>query len=251
VASESQAGPTGFGGFFAGPRTHAAPLPRRTRSIEFIGDSYTVGYGNSSATRQCTEEEVWATTDTTRSPAAIAAKHYEADFQVNAISGRGIVRNYNGFAGDTLPQVYPYALFDKAQEAHQPKWHPQAIVMSLGTNDFSTPLRPGEKWKNRGELRSDFRAAYLRFVRKLRSRHPGAYILLWAVKTDSGELESEVLKIAGQLRKAQDARVGFVLVGGLAFSGCNAHPSIADDRKIAAAITRHIDAQPNVWRASH
>jgi len=36
----------------------AVPAPRRLRQIEFIGDSYTAGYGNMSDTRTCSKAEV-------------------------------------------------------------------------------------------------------------------------------------------------------------------------------------------------
>ena len=66
VATESQAGPDHFGGFFA-PRGTPAPTPlARRHQIEFIGDSHTVGYGNISTTRDCTTDQVWATTDDTQ-----------------------------------------------------------------------------------------------------------------------------------------------------------------------------------------
>ena len=60
VVSESQAGPTLFGGFYAAPGTAPLVLSTSGRQIEFIGDSHTVGYGNTSAKRDCSQGEVWA-----------------------------------------------------------------------------------------------------------------------------------------------------------------------------------------------
>jgi len=51
VASESQAQPTVFGGFY-GAGAKSRRTKRLARQIEFIGDSYTVGYGNASAKRE-------------------------------------------------------------------------------------------------------------------------------------------------------------------------------------------------------
>jgi lysophospholipase L1-like esterase len=241
VASESQGGPTVFGGFLIGAGAQPAPLPRRSRRIEFIGDSHTVGYGNTSAGRECTQDEVWATTDTSRGVPALVAAHYDADYQANAISGRGVVRNFNGFAADTLPEAYPFALFDKSRLADDSAWQPQAIAISLGTNDFATALNPGERWTTREQLREAYAAGYVRFIGELRRRHPGAYIVLWIAAADGSELQAEVRRVAEQ------ARVGFVPVPGLSQSGCHYHPSVADDRKIAEALVRHLDAQPDLW----
>jgi lysophospholipase L1-like esterase len=246
VASESKNGPTEFGGFFAPAGVSAAVLPARVRQIEFIGDSHTVGYANTSSKHQCTDEEIWQTTDTTVGVPALTAARYDADYQVNAISGRGIVRNYNGFAADTLPQVYPYILFDKARPYRDPNWHPQLIVVSLGTNDFSTPLNPGEKWSTRQQLQSDYESTFVRFLTGLHARNPRARFLLWAA-TPSPELNGEIEKVVQDMRSAGGTQIEYVPVQGLAMSACNWHPSAADDAKIAAALERDIDLHPELW----
>jgi len=246
VASESQNGPTEFGGFFAPAGVSAASIPVRPRQIEFIGDSHTVGYANTSSKHQCTDDEIWRTTDTTLGIPALVGAHYNSDYQVNAISGRGIVRNYNGFAADTLPQAYPYVLFDKAQPYKDPKWQPQLIVVSLGTNDFSTPLNPGEKWSNREQLQADYETTFVRFLTGLHSRNPGARFLLWAA-TPNPELNAEIEKVVNDMRTAGVPRIDYVQVDGLAMTACNWHPSAADDAKIAAALERDIDLHPELW----
>jgi lysophospholipase L1-like esterase len=242
VASETQGGATTFGGFFLPAEGRPASLTVRTHQIEFIGDSNTVGYGNTSATRECSGEEVWASTDTSVGVAASLASRYDADYQVNAISGRGLVRNYNGFAADVLPKVYPFVLFDKAAPASDPGWRPQAIVISLGTNDFSTPLNAGEKWTQREQLRADFVAGYASFVRELRQRNPGAYILLWSTGSEDDELATEARKVVKSVQQSGDAKIGFVAVPNLSAGGCHSHPSLADDQAIALALTRHLEA---------
>jgi len=249
VASESQSGPTAFGGFFAAAGTEPVALPGRSRQMEFIGDSHTVGYGNTSPVRQCTPAEVWATTDTSQGVGALVAAHYDADYQVNAISGRGVVRNYDGFAADTLPQAYPFSLFDKSQPADPPGWGPQVIAVSLGTNDFSTPLHVGEPWATREQLREAYEAAFVRFVEQLHRRHPGAYIVLWIAAPDGSEVQTEVARVVEQVRRAGIARIGFVPGTGLSMAGCDWHPSVADDRRIADALARHLDGQQDIWPA--
>lgn len=250
VASESQAGPTVFGGFLIGADARPGTLPRRARQIEFIGDSHTVGYGNTSGRRECTQEEVWASTDTSVGVAAQVAAHYGADYEAQAISGRGIVRNYDGFAADTLPQAYPFALFDKSRAADDAAaWRPRVIAISLGTNDFSTPLRPGERWATREQLREDYEASFVRFVGQLRDRHPGAYLVLWIAAAEGSEVQAEVARVAERLGRGGSARVGFVPVTGLEMSGCHHHPSTADDRRVAEALIRHLDTQRGLWGA--
>ena len=248
VASESQAGPTTFGGFFAASGTVPAPLARRSRQVEFVGDSHTVGYADTSAKQTCTPDEIWATTDSSRAFGPMLAGRYGADYEVNAISGRGVVRNYNGFAADTLPQAYPYALFNHRTPASQPGWRPQLIVVALGTNDFSTALHDGEAWRTREQLHADFEQTYVRFLKDLRARNPHAFLLLWATDKAQGEIEAEVAKVVDQLRASGEARVGYVPINGLSFSACNSHPSLPDERVIADRLAAAIDARKDIWR---
>ncbi len=247
IASESQAAPTVFGGFYAGAKTHALTAPRRARQIEFIGDSHTVGYGNISAKRDCTEAEVWATTDTSQGVPAVTARRYGADYQVNAISGRGIVRNYDGMAADTVPTAYPFTLFDKARRYADPAWRPGLFVIALGTNDFTTALHPGEPWKTREALHADYEQHYVDFVKRLRAGNPAAHVVLWATDLADGEIAAEVGKVAARLKAEGERNVAFVPVTGLAFTGCHAHPSTADDARIATALATYIDAHPAMW----
>src|SRR5277367_4058602 len=61
VATESQSAPNYFEGFgITAGETELAPT-KRLRQIEFIGDSLTVGYGNTSRKHDCSTDEVWAT----------------------------------------------------------------------------------------------------------------------------------------------------------------------------------------------
>jgi lysophospholipase L1-like esterase len=249
VLTESQAAPNVFGGFLYSTATKPLRVPARTRQIEFIGDSHTVGYGNTSKTRDCTEDDVWSKTDTSSAFGPEVARHYDADYQINAISGRGIVRNYDGSPGDPLPVAYPFVLLDRAARFENVSWRPQVVVVALGTNDFSTPLHAGEKWATRDALHTDFESTYAKFLEALRARNPAALFVIWATDTADSEIQSEVRKVVEQRRSRGDSRLDFVPVGELAMTGCNWHPSVADDEAIAAKLIQLIDAR-NPWRGS-
>lgn len=241
--SENQTGTWGFAGFLAPAGTRALPLAPRARQIEFIGDSYTVGYGNTSPKRECTRDEVWATTDAAQGFGPRVAARFQADYQVNAISGRGIVRNYDGGAGDPLPLAYPFVLFDKATPYRDPAWTPDLIVIGLGTNDFSTPLKPGEKWATREALQADYRATYVRFVQDLRARNPQASLLIWATDGAGGEIAAQARQVAETLKGGGETRIGFIELPGLEMTGCNYHPSLKDDARIADAVAAYVEGQ--------
>lgn len=245
--TESQAGTNVFSGFALPPGGKPAPMARLERQIEFIGDSHTVGYGNTSLKRECTEDEVWSTTDNSQAFGAKVAKHYDADYQINAISGRGIVRNYNGSPGDPLPVAYPFVLFDHSVRYNDAAWHPQIMVIALGTNDFSTPLHAGEQWPTREALHSDYEATYVKFVEDLRAKNPQAFFILWATDLAEGEIKTEVGKVVAQLQAKGEQRIAFIPIDGLTMTGCHWHPSVGDDDTIASLLIRYIDGATMKW----
>lgn len=248
VASESMEGVIEFGGIFTAKGSKALRVPRRARQIEFIGDSFTVGYGNTSLTHECSDEEVWAATDASQGLGPRVAQALEAEFQVNAASGRGLVRNFNGFPGDTLPQIYPYLFFEKKEIYQDPTWQPQVIVINLGTNDFYMPLNPGEKWKTRDELRAEYEETFVRFIGDLRVRNPLAHFVLWGTDLGSREVMDEEAKVVARLQQAGEKRIAFVPVPGLSFGGCNSHPNVPDDARVADALLRHFATHPEMLR---
>jgi len=247
VMNENQDGPKSLGEFLVEGTGKNTLFDTSGRQMEFIGDSYTVGYGNTSTSRYCTSDQVWATTDTTQSVGADLALHYNANYQINAISGRGVVRNYNGGTGNTVPVAYPFTLLNEQSLYRDPAWMPSVVAISLGTNDFSTSLHATEAWKTRDDLHAAFVDTYFNFIKSLRSQYPRALIVLWSTDEMHGERAEQGQMVVQKLHIAGDPRVDFVDVTGLAFSGCHQHPSFTDDSLIAARLMSDIDTHHDVW----
>lgn len=237
--TESQSG----GAVFVGFQTEGKvlPTPPRKRRIEFIGDSHSAGYGNTSLTRTCTRQEIHDTTDTQQAFGPLVAKKLDADYRVNAYSGAGIVRNYNGSSPEqNLPILYGRSIPGEASSvANDEGWKPQLIVIKLGTNDFSTPLHAGERWKDDAALRADYRANYSRFLGMLMARHPGAKFILMASDPFFGEVEA-VAKGAGD-------RVRVIRTVEMELTGCDWHPSLKDHRAMADQVSTAIAGIPGLW----
>ncbi|MBB4100105.1 SGNH/GDSL hydrolase family protein [Sphingomonas kyeonggiensis] len=220
--TESQSGSSRFLGFF----THGTPLapPVRLRRIEFIGDSHSVGYGNTSPTRECDERKVHDTTDTSQAFGPVLARRLGADYRIVAYSGYGVVRNYaGGKPGENLPFLYLRAIPGEPAPARADGWRPGIIVINLGTNDFSTKLHPGEAWADDAALRAAYRKRYIDFVKERRRQQPQARLVLMGAENFYADVAA-VARATG---------VTAVKVPTLEMTGCNWHPSLKDHRTMA------------------
>ncbi len=246
--SETQSATGVFKGFFVPDKALALAPAKRTRAIEFIGDSVVAGSGNTAPSAPCSVEQVQATTDTQQSPGVLAAKHFKADYRINAFSGLGIVRNFDGRAHDKydMPMLYPRVLFDDPR-ADESEWAPQIVVVDLGANDFSTPLRADEPWQSNTQLRNDFEAGYLAFVSDLRRRYPQAFIVL-AAPADRGGYTDGALGAYYKLKAKGDTRIAHLTLPATTATGCNGFPNVQADAQLADAYIAFIDSLPDAWQ---
>ncbi|WLQ64982.1 SGNH/GDSL hydrolase family protein [Streptomyces sp. NBC_01208] len=237
-----------FGGFVAAPggALLGKPAPRN-RQIEFIGDSLTVGYGNVSGTVDCNPEEVKRNTNADVSHSALTAQQLDADYQINGLSGLGMVRNVAGICPDiTYRTYYDRALLDVDGDVWQNPgtWRPQIVVVNLGSNDFSD-LTPGEPWTP-DSLAAAYRTAYGEFLQELRTRY-GAGTALVAVGFDRNT--EQVRQVVEARNDAGDSGVHYWLLdqSGLDFLGCDGHTSAHDDRVIADRLAPFLGSLPTGW----
>lgn len=139
--TESQTGGGRFIGFYPLGGSRPLSIGPRLRQIEFIGDSYTVGYGNISPGRTCTAQEVHDRTDTQRAFGPLLANRLNADYRIHAYSGFGVVRNYNGSnPGLSLPVIYP-RLVPGGRLIWRPREAPGGLSSSSSTSAPTTSPR--------------------------------------------------------------------------------------------------------------
>lgn len=149
--------------------TFLSPDEPNLRHIEFIGDSYTCGYGTESAGREDPfrpEEE-----NCNLTYAAIIGRYFDADITLVSHSGRGIIRNYGDYdPSDTMTKKYSQVFDQHRQDiewdASECEFTPDIVVIYLGTNDFSTGKQPSiESWcSNYRTLIGEVRRNYGEFV---------------------------------------------------------------------------------------
>ena len=167
----------------------------RARQLEFIGDSYTCGYGIDAPTKE--EKFSPETENASRSYAAIVSRYFGADYIAVAHSGMGIARNYNSkFPKWHMPDRYLQTFdMDSTQanrwDAAKSDFHPAMTVIYLGPNDFSVSLQP--KYES-------YRDNYYRLIKSIKANygedHP---VLCVAAKSYEylGEYVRELAKNSG------------------------------------------------------
>ncbi|MFD1145552.1 SGNH/GDSL hydrolase family protein [Saccharothrix hoggarensis] len=249
--SESPWATSTFGGFVAarGGVVLNAPAARQ-RQVEFIGDSYTAGYGNMSAGRDCTGDEVGRTTNVDRAFGALTARRLGADYQVNAFSGRGMVRNYNGIEPGTDYRTY----YDRALLAvsgdvwRKPAgWRPQLVVVGLGINDFSTALNPGEPWTPES-LVAAYKTAYHGFLDELRARYGSdTVIVVSATHMSNTTAFADATRQVVAERGDDRVRHWYYDNTGLDYLGCHWHPSAHDHQVISERLDAFVATLPLRW----
>ncbi len=245
-----------FGGFVAasGGAILAKPAAR-SRQIEFIGDSFTAGYGNVSGTRDCSSNGgITRNSNADLSFAALTARSLGADYQLNAQSGLGMVRNYAGGSPElNFRTYYDRGLQSVAGDVWQNPgaWKPQVVVIGLGINDFSTALNSNEQWPTTDSLVAAYRTAYLDFIAKLRSRYGAkTMIVVSATLLSNTTLFAQTAQQIVQDRtNAGDSRVGYWYYDdpGLDRLGCDWHPSVHDDQIISGLLNSYLATLSLTW----
>jgi lysophospholipase L1-like esterase len=146
------------------------PVELPPRKLEFVGDSITCGYGNElSTTDPDSEHYTSRRSNGHKAYGAVTAALLGARYSAVAYSGRGISRNYAGAPGALLPELYSSSVPEEpTASAWRPaQYVPDAVVINLGTNDFSTP----------GVDRAQFVRRYAEFLAELRGYYPQALLV--------------------------------------------------------------------------
>ena len=185
-ATEAADGDIEFGGFNGSLDANGPTAP--TRSIEFIGDSVTVGFdieGPAGNPNACPGDNYpYASdpnlTNTSKNYAFLTAQGFQADWTMIAYSGRGVYRNrdgtFNGTAEPTVAGMWPWTNCNMPGTNWSFQKAPDLVVVNLGTNDFAssgsdttTETLPDE---------TGFVNTYSAFLQAINSKYPNAPIVV-------------------------------------------------------------------------
>lgn len=206
-----------------------------SRKIEFIGDSYTCGFGTEGADRNTpfkAEEE-----NCNLTYAAIIGRYFDASVRHIAHSGRGIARNYNGADKEnTMPVRYTRTMCERPDLQWSPAesgYKPDIVVIYLGTNDFSVGLQPTmDRWCEE----------YLKLLREVRAYY-GENVPILCVASKANELMGDYVEEV--VRRFGDKNVSWTSIQKDAHNdttelGSAWHPNYAGHRKIALCMIPYI-----------
>ncbi len=156
----------------------------------------------------------------------MAARAVNAEVHVEAWSGRGMARNYDGSTDGLLPELYELALPDDGTSVwNHAAWVPDAVVINLGTNDF-----------NAGVNGPSFVTAYTAFVTRLRGLYPDALILC-AINQSGDPFSASIDQV---LTNVADARVAKINLDAPNWSGCDGHPDVIADQAMADTLAARL-----------
>jgi lysophospholipase L1-like esterase len=186
------------------------PADTRTRKMEFIGDSLTVGFG---VEGNITDDPLSTETfNERRAYPALVAEHFKAERHTIAASGRGLVRDatgdtsYNGnmsdrwlrvqeggsivHSGGTAP-TYLTALWDFST------WQADVVTVNLGTNDYVA-------------AQTSIRSAFATFYRLVRKSYPHARIIGIMPSQPTGTVRTALRSdIQGAIADVADPKLSF------------------------------------------
>lgn len=233
--TEGEQGTTTVHEFIADRFYPATPL--LTRQLEFIGDSYTCGFGSENSIKSDPFKP--ETENASKSYAAIVARYFGADYISIAHSGMGIARNYNSKYADWLmPDRYLQTFdMDSTQATRwnvaQSDFRPAMTIIYLGANDFSVSLQP------KYEV---FRNNYYRLLREIKANYGEGHPILCLTTKKHEYLFTYVRDLVNNCGMTNVYYLGFcpALHNDDSELGAASHPNYVAHQKIAYSLIPYI-----------
>lgn len=211
-----------------------------TRHIEFIGDSYTCGFGTEGLNRD--EPFKLETENCNLAYGVLTARYFGADYTLIAHSGRGAVRNYGDpkrVSDISMGDKIAY-LFDGPDGKDSLRWNgtdgycPSLVVINLGTNDFSVEPHP---------YRSEFVKGYTKLLNGVRSLYGKEVPILCVYQ---GMRQSPVYEwYVEAVKEMNDSHIHYIrlkddILNSTTDRGSVWHPNYNGQRKMAMSIIPYI-----------
>jgi len=207
-----------FGGFYIVNGSKLVKLAKPARKIEFIGDSWTAGYEDGSAT---TADNKYC--NAALSYGRVTSRAFYAQDHITARRGCGMAISLSG--DPTMPTRFPKTLMDGTALWNFTKWAPDVVTIFLGINDY-----------NSGVTDANFKTAYTGFINTVRSKYANVPVICIAVN-DLGNIYTDVQQVAAGFTNVTVMRSPITFAAATALWN---HPSVAQQHIIADSLIRRI-----------
>lgn len=228
--TEWHGGTTRFEGLLVDEGRKIYALARLKRTIEFIGNSLTCGYGNEGKRRE--EHFAYETENGYEAYGALVARALQANYVAVCRSGIGMYQSYGGDQEFAQPNLYEEIVVGSKKVWNYAKHQVDVVVIELGANDLAKPLDSAA-----------FASAYVRFVKRIRAHYPRATIICAAGPedkiNDQSKFQSYVMAVTNELRKL-DKGVHYFYFGVVSSNGSDWHPNLEEHKQMAAVLLPYI-----------
>lgn len=206
-------------------------------NIEFIGNSITCGYGADATGIPCGEGVSFDQHNAYQAYAASVARELRAGYNLSAVSGIGVYRNYRPDQTVAMPGIYRNLYLDDGRGGNwtPADWNPDIVSICLGTNDLSD----GPQNSNKPAFDSEkFTSAYISFIQELDVLYPNAAFAILNSPMVKGEKAEVLNKALEQVRAhfADKEIIELFKFEGIANVGCAGHPELKEHEMMADQV---------------
>jgi lysophospholipase L1-like esterase len=204
----------------------------KERRIEFIGDSYTCGYGNEGKSRK--EHFTYETENNYLTYGAIAARTLDAEYFMICRSGIGMYQGYGGNPDFNMPKYYDEIVLHGNHSWDFSQYQPQLVVIDLGGNDLSAKLDSVK-----------FVRSYVDFLARIRKNYPSSRIICVAGPSVYGDewqnWRSLIHTVVNQV-KPDDPGVSYFEFSTFEPDGSDWHPNVEQHNLMAEELEPFLEA---------
>lgn len=208
-----------------------SPPPKPKRKIEFIGNSITCGTGSDQSAVPC-GRGVWEDQHNAYlSYGAITARALEAQSQLTAVSGIGLMHSCCNM-DIIMPQVYDKISMRENKIAWNfSSYQPDLITICLGQNDGVQDS-------------AAFCKNYMAFFRQVRKANPTAMVICLSSPMADARLAAfmkpAITSIVKTIKRSGDKKIDHYFFSKQYRNGCDYHPDLEEHEQIAKELTAFI-----------
>ncbi|MBO7406032.1 MAG: hypothetical protein J6V14_00260 [Clostridia bacterium] len=197
-----------------------APPAQKSRYLVFVGDSITSGFGIHEKTVSGASSHV----DATMAYPFLTARELDADVDVVAVIGIGLVK---GYVTETMGKVFPLIdYYRSTKNTYSAARRPDAVVVNLGTNDATHSSDPAQ-----------FKEAAKDLIDQIRTTYGADVPIVWVYNSMRADHYKYTLEVVDELA---GAGVNITALKVPMDSSAAGHPSAAAHIKDKDVIVAHL-----------